>query len=137
MVERGRGSQLCSRRSPLQLGRLQGHTRGRANPGGEGRGSGHGRGGGGFPVVLSGGRHCGWERPFHALLGPHGWASSEGTGGARTTGKGTGTAWSREPRIPFSELPNLAVAETPRVCGQGLYQGVPGKLRAAQFSQEA
>ena len=41
---------------------------------------------GGFPVVLSGGRHCGWERPFHALLGPHGWASSEGTGGARTTG---------------------------------------------------
>ena len=46
------------------------------------------------------------------------------SGGLRTTGKGTGTAWSREPSIPpsvgtFSELPNLAVAERPTMHGGG------------------
>ena len=44
------------------------------------------------PSCALGGRHCGWECPFRALLGPHGLASSERTGGVRTTGKGTGTA---------------------------------------------
>ena len=48
----------------------------------------------------------------------------------RTIGKGTGTAWSREPRIQFSELPNLAVAVRPRLWGQGLYRSTP--LRKAQ-----
>ena len=43
----------------------------------------------------------------------------------RTIGKGTGTVWSREPRIQFSELPNLAVAERPRLWGQGLYCSTP------------
>ena len=43
----------------------------------------------------------------------------------RTIGKGTGTVWSREPRIQFSELPNLAVAERPRLWGQGLYRSTP------------
>ena len=45
----------------------------------------------------------------------HPLATAEGCG----TGKGTGTAWSREPCIPpcvgtVSELPNLAVAGRPR-----------------------
>ena len=48
----------------------------------------------------------------------------------RTTGKGTGTAWSREPSFPpsvgiFSELPHLAVAERPCLWGQGLYRSTP------------
>ena len=43
----------------------------------------------------------------------------------QTIGKGTGTAWSKEPRIQFSELPNLAVAERPRLWGQGLYRSTP------------
>ena len=76
------------------------------------------------------GRHCGWARPFRALLGAQGSASSGRSGGVRTTGQGTGTAWSREPRIPpsvgtFSELPHLAVAERPRLWGQGLYRSSP------------
>ena len=41
------------------------------------------------------GRHGGWERPLRALLGPQGSASSGRGGGVRTTGQGTGTAWSR------------------------------------------
>ena len=49
-----------------------------------------------------GGRRGGWERPLRALLGPQGSASSGRGGGVRTTGQGTGTAWSREPRSPPS-----------------------------------
>ena len=93
-------------------------------------GSAPGGGGGGLPSCALGGRHCGWARPFRALLGPQGSASSGRSGGVRTTGQGTGTAWSREPRIPpsvgtFSELPHLAVAERPRLWGQGLYRSTP------------
>ena len=85
------------------------------------------RGGGGLPSCALWGRQCGWARPVRELLGPQGSASSGRSGGVRTTGQGTGTAWSREPRIPpsvgtFSELPNLAVAERPRLWGQGLYR---------------
>ena len=88
------------------------------------------RGWGRASLLCSRGRHCGWARPFRALLGPQGSASSGRSGGVRTTGQGTGTAWSREPRIPpsvgtFSELPNLAVAERPRLWGQGLYRSTP------------
>ena len=64
------------------------------------------------------------------LMCPQGSTSSGCSGGLRATGQGTGTAWSREPRIPpsvgtFSELPNLAVAETPRPWCQGLYRSTP------------
>ena len=41
-------------------------------------------------------------RPLRALLGPQGSASSGRGGVVRTTGQGTGTAWSREPRSPPS-----------------------------------
>ena len=50
------------------------------------------------------GHHCGWEGPFCALLSPQGSASSERSGGVRTTGKGTGIRWSRELRIMPSLL---------------------------------
>ena len=40
--------------------------------------------------------------PLRALLCPQGSASSGRGGGVRTTGQGTGTAWSREPRSPPS-----------------------------------
>ena len=83
------------------------------------------RGGGGGPSCALGGCHCGWESPFRVLLGPPGSASSGRSGGVRTTGKGTGTAWSREPHTPFLGLPNLAVAERPRLWGQGLYHFTP------------
>ena len=74
--------------------------------------------------------HCTRERPFRLLLGPHPSASSEQSGGVRTTGKGTGAWWCRvEQGITYSALsvgtvsehPNLAVAERPRHWGQGLY----------------
>ena len=82
------------------------------------------------PSCAPGGRHCGWERPFRPLLGPQGSPSRGCSGRLRTTGKGTGTAWSREPSIPpsvgtFSELPRLAVAERPCLWGQGLYRSTP------------
>ena len=57
---------------------------------------------GGLPRCPLGGRRGGWERPLRALLGPQGSASSGRGGGVRTTGQGTGTAWSREPRSPPS-----------------------------------
>ena len=68
--------------------------------------------------------------PIRPLLGPQGSPSHGCSGGLRTTGKGTGTAWSREPSIPpsvgtFSELPKLAVAERPCLWGQGLYRSTP------------
>ena len=80
------------------------------------------------------GRHCGWERPFRGLLGPHRWASSEWSGGVWTTGKGTGAPWHRVEQGSMysalsvgtvSEPPNLAVAERPRHWGQGLYHFTP------------
>ena len=94
------------------------------------RGLAPGRGGGGLSRCAVGGRHCGWECPFHELLDPQGSASIGHSGGVRNTGKGTGTAWSREPCIPpcvgtVSELPNLTVAERPRLWGQGLYRSTP------------
>ena len=118
---------MCCRGSPLWLGRHREHGRGGANPGGVGRGSAPGGGGGGLSSCALGGRHCGWEYPFRALLCPQGSASIGRSGGVQNTDQGTGTAWSREPRIPpsvgtFSELPNLAVAEKPRLWGQGLYR---------------
>ena len=63
-------------------------------------------------------------------LGAQGSASIGHSGGVRNTGKGTGTAWSREPCIPpcvgtVSELPNLAVAGRPRLWCQGLYHSTP------------
>src|SRR5574337_1186755 len=70
--------------------------------GGGGGGSPRGGGGGGLPRCPLGGRRGGWERPLRALLGPQGSASSGRGGGVRTTGQGTGTAWSREPRSPPS-----------------------------------
>ena len=70
--------------------------------GGAGRGSAPGGAGGGLPRCPLGGRRGGWERPLRALLGPQGSASSGRGGGVRTTGQGTGTAWSREPRSPPS-----------------------------------
>ena len=93
-------------------------------------GSAPGGGGGGLSRCAVGGRHCGWECPFRELLDPQGSASIGHSGGVRNTGKGTGTAWSREPCIPpcvgtVSELPNLAVAERPRLWGQGLYRSTP------------
>ena len=86
--------------------------------------------GGGLSRCAVGGRHCGWECPFRELLDPQGSASIGHSGGVRNTGKGTGTAWSREPCIPpcvgtVSELPNLTVAERPRLWGQGLYRSTP------------
>ena len=87
VVERGLGSQLCSRVT-FAAGKAPGEERTCVARGG-------GRivaGVGGVPSCALGGRHCGWECPFRALLGPHGLASSERTGGVRTTGKGTGTA---------------------------------------------
>ena len=94
------------------------------------RGSAPGGGGGGLSRCAVGGRHCGWECPFRELLDPQGSASIGHSGGVRNTGKGTGTAWSREPCIPpcvgtVSELPNLAVAGRPRLWGQGLYHSTP------------
>ena len=156
----GWGSQLYSWGLPLQLVMHRERTKGRAKMSGAGRGSNWGglwgpccalgsrhcgweltestpgagfvscRGGGGGPSYALGGCHCGWESPFRVLLGPPGLASSGWSGGVRTTGKGTGTAWSREPRTPFSGLPNLAVAERPRLWGQGLCRFTP--LRKAQ-----
>src|SRR5574337_986726 len=70
--------------------------------GGGGGGAARGGGGGGLPRCPLGGRRGGWERPLRALLGPQGSASSGRGGGVRTTGQGTGTAWSREPRSPPS-----------------------------------
>ena len=92
-------------------------------------------------------RSLGWEDPLEKEMATHssilalkipwtyepgtqGSASSGHSGGVRTTGQGTGTAWSREPLIPpsvgtFSELPHLAVAERPRLWGQGLYRSTP------------
>ena len=118
---------MCSRGFPLQLETRWESGRGEVNPGGAGRGSAPGGGGGGLPSCALGGGLCGWARPFRELLGPQGSASSGRSGGVRTTGQGTGTAWSGEPRIPpsagtFSELPNLAVAERPHLWGQGLYR---------------
>ena len=88
------------------------------------------RGWGRASHLCSRGRHCGWECPFRGLLDPQGSASIGHSGGVRNTGKGTGTAWSREPCIPpcvgtVSELPNLAVAGRPRLWGQGLYHSTP------------
>ena len=83
------------------------------------------RGRSGGPSCGLRGCHCGWESPFRVLLSPPGSASSGRSGGVWTTGKGTGTAWSRKPRTPFSGLPNLAVAERPRLWGQGLYRFSP------------
>ena len=80
------------------------------------------------------GLHCTRERPFRQLLGPHPSASSERSGGVRTTGKGTGTRWCRVERGTtysalsvgtVSEPPNLVVAERPRHWGQGLYHFTP------------
>ena len=73
-----------------------------------------------------------------ALLGPQGSASSGRGGGVRTTGQGTGTAWSREPRSPPS------VGTTWR-SQKGLAFGLKAltapplcwKVRAARFSQAA
>ena len=123
----GGRSQLCSPGSPLRLGRQRERGRGGVR---SRLGSAPGGGGGGLPSCALGGRHCGWARPFRALLGAQGSASSGRSGGVRTTGQGTGTAWSREPRIPpsvgtFLELPHLAVAERPRLWGQGLYRSTP------------
>src|SRR5574340_110737 len=84
----GGRSQLCSRGWPLLLGRH--------------RERGSGGAAGGVPRGPLGGRRGGWERPLRALLGPQGSASSGRGGGVRTTGQGTGTAWSREPRSPPS-----------------------------------
>src|SRR5574340_38874 len=70
--------------------------------GGGGRGSAPGGAGGGLPRGPLGGRRGVRERPLRALLGPQGSASSGRGGGVRTTGQGTGTAWSREPRSPPS-----------------------------------
>ena len=84
----------------LELGRGTGCTRSAGWGGGWRTGSASGAGG---PSCALRGYHCGWERRFHALLGPQGSASSERSRGVRTTGKGTGTWWSREPRI----LPSL------------------------------
>src|SRR5574337_1113637 len=70
--------------------------------GGGGGGSAPGGAGGGRPRGPLGGRRGGWEGPLRALLGPQGSASSGRGGGVRTTGQGTGTAWSREPRSPPS-----------------------------------
>ena len=145
----GWGSQLYSWGLPLQLVMHRERAKGGAKTGGAGRGSNWGGlrgpccalggrhcgweltesapgagivscwGGGGGPSYALGGCHCGWESPFRVLLGPPGSASSGWSGGVQNTGKGTGTAWSREPRTPFSGLPNLAVAERPRLWGQG------------------
>ena len=156
----GWGSQLYSWGLPLQLVMHRERAKGGAKTGGAGRGSNWGglrgpccalggrhcgweltenapgagimscRGGGGGPSCALRGCHCGWESPFRVLLGPPGSASSGWSRGVRTTGKGTGTAWSREPCTPFSGLPNLAVAERPRLWGQGLCRFTP--LRKAQ-----
>ena len=145
----GWGSQLYSWGFPLRLVMHRERAKGGAKTGGASRGSYRGglrgpccalggrhcgweltesapgagivscRGGGGGPSYALGGCHCGWESPFRVLLGPPGSASSGWSGGVRTTGKGTGTLWSREPRTAFSGLPNLAVAERPRLWGQG------------------
>ena len=125
----GGRSQLCSRGRHCgweRAGSAAGAGLTLAERGGVGS-----RGGwGGVPSCALGGCNCGWERPFRPLLGPQGSPSHGCSGGLRTTGKGTGTAWSREPSIPpsvgtFSELPKLAVAERPCLWGQGLYRSTP------------
>src|SRR5574340_921156 len=73
-----------------------------AGAGRRGGGAGPGGGGGRASPLSSRGSRGGWERPLRALLGPQGSASSGRSGGLRTTGQGTGTAWSREPRSPPS-----------------------------------
>ena len=89
--------------SPEQELTVTGEVRTFNNRGGAARrGSAPGGGGGGLPRCPLGGRRGGWERPLRALLGPQGSASSGRGGGVRTTGQGTGTAWSREPRSPPS-----------------------------------
>ena len=125
----GGRSQLCSRGRHCgweRAGSAAGAGLTLAERGGVGS-----RGGwGGVPSCALGGCNCGWERPFRPLLGPQGSPSRGCSGGLRTTGKGTGTAWSREPSIPpsvgtISELPKLAVAERPCLWGQGLYRSTP------------
>src|SRR5574340_736414 len=93
------GGPSCAPGIPTAAGKAPGAWQGR---GGAGRGSAPGGGGGGLPRCPLGGRRGGWERPLRALLGPQGSASSGRGGGVRTTGQGTGTAWSREPRSPPS-----------------------------------
>ena len=125
----GGRSQLCSRGRHCgweRAGSAAGAGLTLAERGGVGSRGGWGR----VPSCALGGCNCGWERPFRPLLGPQGSPSRGCSGGLRTTGKGTGTAWSREPSIPpsvgtFSELPNLAVAERPCLWGQGLYRSTP------------
>ena len=89
----------CAPGIPTAAGKAPGAWQGL---GGAGRWSAPGGGRGGVPRCPLGGRHGGWERPLRALLGPQGSASSGRGGGVRTTGQGTGTAWSREPRSPPS-----------------------------------
>src|SRR5574341_775760 len=73
-----------------------------AAAGRRGAGGAPGGGRGGVPRCPLGGRRGSKERPLRALLCPQGSASSGRGGGLRTTGQGTGTAWSREPRSPPS-----------------------------------
>ena len=99
---------------------------------------------GGGPSCALRGRHCSWERPFHVLLGPQRSASSEWDRGVQTTGKGTGTQWSREPHIPPSLLAQSRSPLTWRL-QKGLAFGIKAftalplriKLRPARFSQAA
>lgn len=96
----------------------------------QGRGEYGSASGPGLPSCALRARHCSWECSFRGLLGPRRLASSEQSGGAWTTGKGTGTRRSREPRIPpsvctVSEPTNMAVAEKPRLWGQGFYRFTP------------
>ena len=95
--------------------------------------------------------HCGWEHPFHELLGPHRSASSERSGRGRTTGKGAGAQWRKvEQGTTYyalslgtvSEPPNLAVTERPRLWGKGFEdfsEPLPLciKLSPTRFSQAA
>ena len=90
------------------------------------------------------GLHCGRERPFRGLLGPHRLASSERSGGVRATGGLGGAGWSGDPRIPPSLL---AQSRSPLTwwSQKGLAIGVKAfttlplriKLRPARFSQAA
>src|SRR5574337_595154 len=100
LLEPGVGAGLTgSPWTPPGGGEAPGGGRGR---GGGGGGGAPGGGRGGVPRCPLGGRRGGLERPLRALLCPQGSASSGRGGGVRTTGQGTGTAWSREPRSPPS-----------------------------------